>query len=53
MEYYPNEVHKERKISEQIEMRIDEHIPKDYFTKFANLQQGIYFILRINKKTYL
>lgn len=50
MEYYPNEVHKERKISEQIEMRIDEHIPKDYFTKFANLQQGIYFILRINKK---
>lgn len=30
MEYYPNEVHKERKISEQIEMRIDEHIPKDY-----------------------
>lgn len=47
---YPNENHKEFSIEDQIEMRVDNHIPNDYYTKFDTLAPGMYFIFRINRK---
>lgn len=49
-QYYPNRIHEEYSIEQQIEMRVDNHIPKNYYKKFNDLPAGIYFILRINKK---
>lgn len=49
-QYYPNRIHEEYSIEQQIEMRVDNHIPKNYYKKFDSLPAGIYFILRINKK---
>lgn len=48
--YYIGQSHIERSIEEQIEMRVDDHIPKDYYTRFRTMKPGNYFIFRINKK---
>ena len=48
-QYFPNEIHVERSVQEQIEMRVDEHIPKDYYKKFIGKEKGNHFLLRINK----
>ena len=49
-EYYPSCTHNERSIKEQIEMRVDDHIPENYYTKFDKYDPGIHYILRLNRK---
>lgn len=48
--YYPKQSHEEHSVEEQIEMRVDDHIPNDYYLKFKTMKPGIYFIFRINRK---
>lgn len=49
-ENYPNGTHIEYPVEKQIEMRVDDHIPHDYYKRFASYSPGIYFIFRVNKK---
>ncbi|MBP1562123.1 MAG: hypothetical protein J6C38_00185 [Oscillospiraceae bacterium] len=48
-EYYPNSVHKERPIEQQLKMRVDKHLPSDYHNEFDDKEPGIYFVLRLNR----
>lgn len=48
--YYPNSVHKEKSIKEQIEQHVDyKELPKTVHKKFDCLEQGAYLLLRTNK----
>lgn len=49
-EYYPNSVHEEREIDQQLTMRVDNHIPIDYQHEFNGKNPDIYFVLRPNRK---
>ena len=49
-EYYPNSVHEEREIDQQLTMRIDNHLPIDYQNEFNGKNPDIYFVLRPNRK---
>ena len=48
--YYPNNIHKEKSIKEQITQHVDyEELPKNIHKKFENLECGAYLLLRTNK----
>jgi len=48
--YYPNEIHEEKNIKEQIKQHVDyKELPQNIHKKFENLPAGSYLILRTNK----
>lgn len=48
--YYPNEIHEEKNIKEQIKQHVDyKELPQNIHKKFENLPAGSYLILRSNK----
>ena len=49
-EYFSENIHQEPPVSKQIAMRVDNHIPNDYYKNFEKLNPGVYFILRVNKE---
>ena len=49
-ENYATSKHVEYSLDKQIEMRVDDHIPHDYYTRFSSYKPGVYFIFRVNQK---
>lgn len=48
--YYPNSMHKEKSIKEQLKQHVDyEELPKSTHKKFASLSPGAYLLLRTNQ----
>lgn len=48
--YYPNCVHKEKTLNEQIRQHVDiEELPKNVLRRFAKKPKGAYLLLRTNK----
>lgn len=48
-EYYPKHVHMNLSITEQLTLRINNHLPLDLAKKFHGKQSGIYFLLRTER----
>lgn len=49
-EYYPNYHHIEKTVKEQLDLRINEHLPNCCSEYFENKNPGVYFLLRTEKK---
>ncbi len=49
-EYYPNYHHIEKSVKEQLDLRINEHLPNYCSEYFENKNPGVYFLLRTEKK---
>ena len=48
--YFPNDVHVEKSVEKQIELRKNDHIPNDYHERFKDKKPGVYFLIRTDKK---
>lgn len=48
-EYFSEKEHIEYSLKDQLQMRVDDHIPHDYYKQFDDYAPGVYFVFRINK----
>lgn len=47
--YFQEKEHIESSLIDQLQMRVDDHIPHDYYKQFNEYAPGTYFVFRINK----